>query len=208
LSAASPQDGDAMSHKAVFLDLNGTLALPLKPERLTDLVPLPGAFHALARLTRAGFVCPVITVQSRIAKGIFSLPDFLAWFARFAGVAAQHGAVLGGPYVCPHRYAEACPCKKPQRMLYDQAAADLDIALPRSFVIGDSPEDIQAAAALGAVGCLVRTGWAADPSMTATVATQVAVVTPSVVEAVDWILSPRGDVEPIIDAPASNERCN
>src|SRR5262249_28071619 len=140
-----------------------------------------------------GFVCPVITVQSRIAKGIFSFPDFLAWFARFADDAAQHGALLSGPYVCPHRYAEPRPCKKPQRLLYGQAAVDLDLALPESFVIGDSPEDIQAAAALGATGCLVRTGWACDSAVAATVATQSAVVASSVVEAVDWILSARDD---------------
>jgi D-glycero-D-manno-heptose 1,7-bisphosphate phosphatase len=178
-----------LRHKAAFLDLNGTLVMPLKPERLADLVPLPGAFQAVARLTRAGFVCPVITVQSRIAKGLFSLPDFLAWFAHFAGRAAQHGAMLSGPYVCPHRYAEPCPCKKPQRMLYDQAAADLHLALPESFVIGDSPEDIQAAVALGAAGCLVRTGWAADSSVAANAAAQSVFVASSIVEAVDWILS-------------------
>jgi histidinol-phosphate phosphatase family protein len=178
-----------VTHKAAFLDLNGTLVMPLKPERLSDLAPVPGAFDAVARLTRAGFVCPVITVQSRIAKGIFSLPEFLAWFAQFARDAAAHGAALSGPYVCPHRYAVPCPCKKPQRMLYDQAAADLDIALTPSFVIGDSPEDIHAATALGMAGCLVRSGWAADPAVTATVAPQATFVGSSIVEAVDWILS-------------------
>src|SRR4051812_12927660 len=169
-----------MTRKAAFLDLNGTLVLPLKPERLTDLVPIPGAFEAAARLTRAGFVCPVITVQSRIAKAIFSLPDFLGWFARFADVANHHGAALSGPYVCSHRYADPCPCKKPQRMLYDQATADLGIALAQSFVIGDSPEDIHAAAVLGAAGCLVRTGWAADPVVAAIVTTQADFVGPSI----------------------------
>jgi len=66
-----------MPHKTAFLDLNGTLALPVTPQRPSDLQPIPGAFEAVARLTRAGFVCPVITVQSRIAKGLFSLEDFL-----------------------------------------------------------------------------------------------------------------------------------
>src|SRR5689334_19170621 len=129
-------DGDTMPHKPAFLDLNGTLALPVTPQRLSDLQPIPGAFEAVARLTRAGFVCPVITVQSRIAKGLFSLEDFLAWFERFAADAAHYGAVLRGPYVCPHRYVAPCPCKKPQRLLYDQAVADLDLALSESVVIG------------------------------------------------------------------------
>src|SRR6185295_16474271 len=133
-----------------------TLVLPLKQERLDDLYPIPGAIGAVARLTHAGFVCPVITVQSRIAKGLFSLTDFREWFARFALSAERHGAALSGPYVCPHRYAEPCPCKKPQTLLYEEAIIDLEIAPTSSFVIGDSPEDVRAANALGARGCLVR----------------------------------------------------
>jgi D-glycero-D-manno-heptose 1,7-bisphosphate phosphatase len=175
--------------KAAFLDLNGTLVLPLKPERLEDLVPIPGALDAVARLTEAGFACPVITVQSRIAKGLFSLTDFHAWFARFTLLAERHGAALSGPYVCPHRYAAPCLCKKPQTLLYEQAIVDLEIAATSSFVIGDSPEDVRAATALGARGCLVRTGWAEAPAVVATVAADAALVSPSISEAVDWILS-------------------
>ncbi len=69
-------------NRAVFLDLNGTLVSPLKPDALDDLVLLPGAAEAIARLTAAGYVCPVVTVQSRIAKGLFSSADFEAWFVR------------------------------------------------------------------------------------------------------------------------------
>lgn len=54
--------------RAVFLDLNGTLALPVTVEKLGELRPVPGAAEAVARLCRAGFVCPVVTIQSRIAK--------------------------------------------------------------------------------------------------------------------------------------------
>lgn len=179
------------TRKAAFLDLNGTLVLPLKPERLEDLVPIPGAIDAVAALTDAGFVCPVITVQSRIAKGLFTGADFLRWFGKFAALARRRGAVLQGPYVCPHRYAEPCACKKPNLLLYEQAIADLAITAADSFVIGDSPEDIQAAVRIGAAGCLVRTGWAADPSVAASVAAEATIVVPSIVEAVDWILSRR-----------------
>jgi D-glycero-D-manno-heptose 1,7-bisphosphate phosphatase len=180
-----------MNRKAAFLDLNGTLVLPLKQERLDDLVPIPGAMGAVARLTHAGFACPVITVQSRIAKGLFSAAEFLDWFANFAATARRSGANLQGPYVCPHRYAEPCACKKPNPMLYEQAIADLGITAAESFVIGDSPDDIRAATRLGARGCLVRTGWGSDPEVMATVEAQTSFIAPSVVEAVDWILSMR-----------------
>ena len=73
-----------MSQRGVFLDLNGTLVEPLKQERPDELTLIPGVAVSVARLTAAGFVCPVVTVQSRIAKGLFSMADFETWFAAFA----------------------------------------------------------------------------------------------------------------------------
>ena len=182
---------NADKRRAAFLDLNGTLVLPLKQERLDDLVPIPGAIQAVARLTRAGFACPVITVQSRIAKGLFTSAEFVDWFVDFAAAARQQGADLRGPYLCPHRYAEPCACKKPNPLLYARAIAELGISVEDSFVIGDSPDDIRAAVRLGSRGCLVRTGWAEDPSVVAAVEGQASLVAPSLVEAVEWILSGR-----------------
>ena len=68
----------------MFLDLNGTLVEPLKPERLDELTLILGVVEAVARLIAAGFVCPVVTVQSRIAKGLFSSAVFETWFQRRA----------------------------------------------------------------------------------------------------------------------------
>jgi D-glycero-D-manno-heptose 1,7-bisphosphate phosphatase len=182
-------NNNTVKRKAAFVDLNGTLVLPLKQERLAELVPIPGAIDAVARLTHAGFACPVITVQSRIAKGLFTTAEFLEWFAGFAAAAHQQGADLHGPYICPHRFDEPCACKKPNPLLYEQAIAELEITAADSFVIGDSPDDIRAAVRLGSRGCLVRTGWANDPTVVATVEKQASLVAPSIVEAVDWILS-------------------
>jgi len=94
-----------MKRRGVFLDLNGTLVEPLKQERLDELTLIPGVVQAVARLTSAGFVCPVVTVQSRIAKGLFSMADFEDWFATFAAGLKAQGADVVGPYVCPHRRA-------------------------------------------------------------------------------------------------------
>jgi histidinol-phosphate phosphatase family protein len=154
-----------MQRRAVFLDLNGTLVLPLKQEQLSDLTAIPGAAIAVARLTDAGYICPVVTVQSRIAKGLFSMDEFIEWFRIFSEKWNASGAMLVGPYVCPHRYAEPCACKKPNALLYELAARDHHIDLSRSFVVGDSPDDVRAATSLGARGCLVRTGWAADSAV-------------------------------------------
>ncbi len=171
------------------LDLNGTLVEPLKPDRLDELTLMPGVIEAIARLSAAGFVCPVVTVQSRIAKGLFSSADFQSWFASFAAHLGAYGATVVGPYVCPHRFAEPCPCKKPNTLLYERAALHHDIDVTKSFVIGDSPDDVRAARRLGARGCLVRTGWATDLRVVDSAAPDATVIVASFKAAVDWILN-------------------
>ena len=172
--------------RAVFLDLNGTIVLPMKQETLEEMCLIPGAHKAIQRLIAAGFVCPIVTVQARIEKGLFTEQEFRAWFANFF---LKHGLDVKGPYVCPHRYNHPCSCKKPSPLLYEQAAKELHIELAESFVIGDGPEDVRAAKAFGGAACLVRTGWAATEEVVASIRPIADYVGPSIVEATDWILA-------------------
>jgi D-glycero-D-manno-heptose 1,7-bisphosphate phosphatase len=75
------------------------------------------------------------------------------------------GAIVEGPYLCPHRYKVPCPCRKPSGLLYRIAAADLGIDIARSFVIGDTRDDLEAARVLGCPGIVVRTGWQVDDAV-------------------------------------------
>lgn len=72
-------------NRAVFLDLNGTIVLPLKQDSLDELRLMPGSDLGIARLLAAGFLCPVVTVQARVAKGLFTEAAFRAWFIDFFG---------------------------------------------------------------------------------------------------------------------------
>jgi histidinol-phosphate phosphatase family protein len=154
-----------VKHRAVFLDLNGTLVTPVLVERLADLRAIEGAAEGVALLCEAGFVCPVVTVQSRIEKGLFSEPEFRAWFQAFAARFAASGAMIAGPYVCPHRFATPCACAKPQTLLYERAAEDLGLDLSKSFVIGDTAADVEAARRFGGRGYLVGTGSTFDDAV-------------------------------------------
>lgn len=178
-----------MMQRAAFLDLNGTLVMPIKPDSLDDLTVIDGIGQAIARLSRAGFLCPVVTIQSRIAKGLFSMEQFHRWFLDFSTGLQNCGAEIIGPYVCPHRFSEPCACRKPKTLLYEQAAREHEIDLQRSFVIGDSADDVRAAQRFGGQGCLVRTGWADDPGEVKRAAPYAAFVAESFRGAVDWVLS-------------------
>ncbi len=177
-------------NRAVFLDLNGTVVLPLKPESLDEMTLIPGAGLAIARLLAAGFLCPVVTVQARIEKGLFTESEFRAWFADFFG---NLGLDVKGPYICPHRYNHPCRCEKPNSFLYDQAASDLSLDLSRSYTIGDSPQDVEAARRFGGTGCLVRTGWAAEDRFLEDARASAAFIGDTITDAVDWIISREPD---------------
>jgi histidinol phosphatase-like enzyme len=65
-----------MKRRAVFLDLNGTLVLPIIVQRPSELRLIDDAPAAVASLSEAGFLCPVVTIQSRIGKGLFTVEEF------------------------------------------------------------------------------------------------------------------------------------
>ena len=174
--------------KAVLLDLNGTLVNPVVVEQLTDLRPIEGAADAVARLCRRGYTCPVVTVQSRVEKGLFTEGEFRAWFERFAQSFAEAGAVLKGPYVCPHRFSAGCSCAKPQTLLYERAASDLGLDLSRSFVVGDTAADMEAAHRCRSRGCLVLTGHTGGNAEVGQAGQLASYIGRSLVEVVDWIL--------------------
>ena len=173
---------------AVFLDLNGTLVTPIQVDHPSELADIPGAAAAVRRLTQAGYVCPVVTIQSRIEKGVFSADDFDAWFESFRTRWSGLGAELVGPYVCPHRFSTACACKKPASLLYTQAAADHGIDLAASYVIGDTSADVEAATRFGGRGILVRTGYGSSDEVLAAASPNAAFIGRDLAACVDWIL--------------------
>lgn len=174
------------SRRAVFLDLNGTLVMPIKVNLLSDLKLIPGVDEAVKRFINAGFLCPVVTVQSRIEKGLFSESEFRSWFKDFFDHLKLN---LKGPYLCPHRFSEPCECQKPNSMLYDQAARDLSIDLRRSYVVGDSASDVLAAKSFGGLGCFVKTGWGEKKSELEAARPYADFIGNDLGEIADWILS-------------------
>ncbi len=175
------------SRRTVFLDLNGTLVAPVVVERLQDLTLIAGVSEAIARLSRTGYVCPVVTVQSRIEKGLFSEADFRAWFGCLSRELAAAGAYVVGPYVCPHRFRTPCACKKPQTLLYERAAVEHGLELRDAYVVGDSAADIEAALRFGGRGCFVSSGCVTEDADCARGMAKCS--RDSMAEVVDWILA-------------------
>jgi len=152
---------------AVFLDRDGTINEQMGYiNHLDRFVLLPGVGRAISRLNRAGLPVVVVSNQSGVARGYF--PEELVRLVnrKMVELLSQEGAELDGIYYCPHHaraeveaYRRDCHCRKPKPGLLLQAAADLNLDLRRSFVIGDRTEDLEAARAVGAKAVLVLTGY-------------------------------------------------
>ncbi|MFZ5774838.1 MAG: D-glycero-beta-D-manno-heptose 1,7-bisphosphate 7-phosphatase [Thermodesulfobacteriota bacterium] len=152
---------------AVFLDRDGTINEQMGyVNHISRFVLLPGVAEAIRRLNEYGVPVVVVTNQSGLARGYFPEELLDEVHARMTRLLAESGAHLDGIYVCPHhpeakeeRFRVACDCRKPKPGLFLRAAAELDLDLSRSFLVGDRWSDLKAAAAVGATGVLVLTGY-------------------------------------------------
>ncbi len=152
---------------AVFLDRDGTINEQMGYiNHLSRFHLLPRVGEAIRLLNERHIPVVVTTNQSGLARGYFPESLLTAVHARMTEELAAAGARLDGIYVCPHhpeakeeRYRLACQCRKPKIGLFTQAAAELELDLARSYVVGDRWSDLKAAAACGAKGVLVLTGY-------------------------------------------------
>jgi len=176
-------------NKAVFLDLNGTLIPSVTYDEPVSFDLIPGVIEAIAQLANKGFFCPVVTIQSRIGKGIFTEKEFLAKFNDLAKKMQKHKAYIQGPYVCPHSYGINCHCRKPSSFLFQKAAQDFKIDLKNSYVIGDSVCDIVSAVKFGGYGCLVKSSEKRfSKNEINLIAKNSAFIGNSINEIVDWVI--------------------
>jgi len=146
---------------AVFLDRDGTIVedpgFLHEPEKVKLL---PGAAEAIRRLNTADARVVVVTNQSGIARGRYTVDDYEAVQRRLGELLAAHGARIDGAYFCPHhpQLSGPCDCRKPGLKLFREAAEAFDIDFSRSWWVGDRLSDVQPARLLGGRGILVATG--------------------------------------------------
>ena len=147
---------------AAFLDRDGTILVEkdyLADPRGVELIP--GAAEALARLRGCGFMLVMVSNQSGIARGLFTMADFEAVQERVEAELDRFGVRLDAVFVCPHHpdFTGPCACRKPGLALFLEAAETLGLELSRSVWIGDRVDDIEPALRFGGRGWLVRTGY-------------------------------------------------
>ena len=112
---------------------------------------IDGALDALRTLKRKGYRLVVVTNQQGVGKGLMDIGALETIHRNLRARSADHGAAIDGVFFCPHRADDGCCCRKPRPGLIHQAIRELglDLDLDRSWLIGDSPRDMEAGAAAG-----------------------------------------------------------
>jgi D-glycero-D-manno-heptose 1,7-bisphosphate phosphatase len=143
---------------AVFLDRDGTIILDADycsdPKRVQIF---PGVVEALRRLKAKGFRLLVITNQSGIGRGFFTVEQYRA-------VEMETSRQLGddlidATYFCPDVPGQPSQCRKPAPGMVLQAAREHHLDLARSFFVGDKETDVECAHNAGVRAIRVRTGF-------------------------------------------------
>ena len=160
--APLPNDGEGL-RPAVFIDKDGTL-IPNVPYNVDPafILLMPGAREGLPRLIEAGYALVVVTNQSGVARGIYTLEDQARVEARIRELLAAIGVPLTGYYFCPHletgsvsAYAIRCECRKPEPGLVRRAAEEHGLDVHRSWFVGDIVKDVEAGRRAGCRTILV-----------------------------------------------------
>jgi D-glycero-D-manno-heptose 1,7-bisphosphate phosphatase len=103
---------------------------------------LPEAGEALSLLFRRGFRLFLVSNQSGIGRGIFSLEDALACNAALAERLANFGVTLTDAVFCPHAPEEQCLCRKPATGLWEILKERHGLRPESAVMVGDKAEDM------------------------------------------------------------------
>jgi D-glycero-D-manno-heptose 1,7-bisphosphate phosphatase len=156
---------------AVFVDRDGTIMEDADycsdPK---EVKIFPGVLESLRRLKSSGFKLIIITNQSGVGRGFFTLEQYRAVEAE---VLRQLGhGLIDATYFCPDVPGQRSSCRKPEPGMILQATREHRIDLSGSFFIGDKEVDAECGRNAGVRTIRVQTGFQRD--MTGSIADWVA----------------------------------
>jgi D-glycero-D-manno-heptose 1,7-bisphosphate phosphatase len=163
LAPFSPQFAGIMN-RAVFLDRDGTIIAEKNYlHRPEDVEIFPGAGAALKRLVDAGFKLIIVTNQSGIGRGYFTLADAGRVNEHLGREFARDGVRFEKIYLASEAPDQPSRGRKPSPKFLFDARDEFGLNLAECFMIGDKLIDLECGWNAGVKkGILVRTGYGAE----------------------------------------------
>jgi len=174
---------------AVFLDRDGVLI----EERnylhtIDEVVIFPGAGPALKRLQDAGFLLFIVTNQSGVGRGYYTLADVEQVHRHLAAEFARDGVQFTKIYVAPEAPDQPSRGRKPSPQFLFDARDEFGVDLAQSYMVGDKLIDLECGWNAGVKRCLlVRTGYGAALERTRASQLDRAVIVNDLAALVEWI---------------------
>tara|TARA_Y100001949_G_scaffold152467_1_gene138866 strand:- start:102 stop:587 length:486 start_codon:yes stop_codon:yes gene_type:complete len=147
-----------MKSKAVFLDRDGVINEKRDDhvKNISEFKIFSGVGDAIKLLRDKGYLVIIITNQSAIGRKIISEKTLDEIHTELKNYLNQHDTHVDSIYYCPHTPEENCNCRKPKPGLLIKATNDFDIDLEKSYFIGDSESDLNAAKEARCKGILLK----------------------------------------------------
>lgn len=161
------------SRPGILLDRDGTIIVDHGYVGSIDRVEfIEGAPEAIASFNRAGIPVAVVTNQAGVARGLYGIDDVARVHQHIAEHLAAHGARIDLFAYCPYHpagsvdaFARTSEDRKPRPGMAKAAEAALNLDLTASWVVGDRPEDIGLAEAVGASAIYLGDGDSRRPGV-------------------------------------------
>lgn len=153
--------------KAIFLDRDGTINKYVGFLRdINDFALIDGVAEAIKAINTSGYLAVIATNQPVIARGEVTYEELNEIHNKMETLLGNQGAYLDAIYYCPHHPDSGfdgevkelkfdCDCRKPKPGLLLKAAEELNIDLSKSWMIGDSKNDIMAGKNAGCKTALI-----------------------------------------------------
>jgi len=177
--------------RAIFLDRDGTLIQEKEYLRRPEEVAiLPGVGMALRRLRDAGYRLFIVSNQSGVGRGWFTLDDVAKVHARLAAELARDGVSFDKIYVAPEAPDQPSRARKPSPQFLFDARDEFGLRLEESFLVGDKMMDLECGWNAGVKkSILVRTGYGSQVEKSGDPRLAAAVIVDDLPAAAAWILA-------------------
>ena len=123
-----------------------------------EWIPIPGSLEAIAKLYQANFRVFIITNQSGVGRGLYTLETMHLIHEKMLTQVNSLGGSIEHIYFCPHHPDENCDCRKPKTGMLRQLVADHNVSLENAPFVGDTLKDVQAALSMKADPKVVLSG--------------------------------------------------
>jgi D-glycero-D-manno-heptose 1,7-bisphosphate phosphatase len=177
-------------HRAVFLDRDGTLIEEREYlARAEGVAPFPGAGSALLSLQKAGFRLFIVSNQSGVGRGYFTLEDVANVNQRMEQLFAAEGVSFEHIYIAPEAPDQPSRGRKPSPQFLFEARDAFALDLAHSYMIGDKLIDLECGWNAGIrKSILVRTGYGKKIEEQDPERLRAAMVVDDLAAAAEWIL--------------------